>query len=74
MKVSSGFGLEIEICTGGCPFDKPVPQLLAGLILIVIPSPVDKSDVTVTLLFPTIQLLPVEKFEPIDHPFGSWYS
>ncbi len=52
----------MEIDTG-CPGRKPVPQLLTARTKIEPLTPLDRSEVTVTLFPPAIQLLPVETFE-----------
>ncbi len=69
-----GSGREMPTCTGVYPFDNPVPQLFRGLTKILIPSPVDKSDVTVTLLVPCIQVEPSEVAVPNFQPLGNRYS
>jgi hypothetical protein len=68
-------GLDIEIGMAYCPNCKPAPHaVFIGLIRIELPSPFPKSDVTVTLLLPCIQLLPLDVTPFKTHPDGIKYS
>lgn len=69
-----GAGREMLTIAGIHPLAKPTAQLFAGRILMAPSSPFAKSDATVTLLPPGIQLLPLETAAPIDQPLGNWYS
>jgi len=60
LNVNVGLGLIIDTLTCVALFAKPAPQLFTGLILITPFVPFVKSDVTVTLVPPAYQLLPVD--------------
>ena len=75
VKVSDGLGLEMRTRETGPLAANPATQdLLDALILISAPSPVDKSEVTVTLLFAGSQLVPLDVVVLSFQPDGSKYS
>ena len=72
--VKVGTGLEIFTMAGVELLANPAAHGFTGLILMSPFTPPDKSDVTVTLFPPAIQVVPFEVFVPIFQPEGNKYS